>query len=354
MFTVNLIIKCFHSCIHYFYLINFQLYFHYCLVPNTTDTQFSCSDQQFLHCPPQIWNSLTWIRKLAVIWSAFLIIYSDSLFHFQFNRIRLKWTERNRDNFRTPEKCHNLKRNELCLVSLWKKLGVKLKAFTLQWKCVQSLLHCFEFASVGRGRGRERAKAAVRMNLMKGKAHIRLDMPERSSALLPPINLLREQITVFGTFALSLFFSHCVCLSLWVCVTLSLSLSLVLCFREDNRNTLGLGCSCLCICQNAATAYAAHGRLPAHTLYRGVWFGTGARESEGEEEGCQVRERWQSKSPSSTRRRRRRKNYTLWFSILTLVKSAQRVCPPSPSSPFVYPYSRLYLFSVRNGSLCSP
>lgn len=43
----------------------------------------------------------------------------------------------------------------------------------------------------------------------------------------------------------------------------------MLCFREDNRNTLGLACSCLCIWQNAATAYVAHGRLPAHTLYRG-------------------------------------------------------------------------------------
>lgn len=63
------------------------------------------------------------------------------------------------------------------------------------------------------------------MNLMKGKSHIRLDMPERSSALLPPINLLREQITVFGTFGLSL--SHCIYLSvsLSVCHALTLSLS---------------------------------------------------------------------------------------------------------------------------------
>lgn len=103
-----------------------------------------------------------------------------------------------------------------------KKLRVKLKACTLQWKCVQSLLHCFEFASagIGRGRGRERAEAAVRMNLIEGKAHMRLDMPQRSSALVPPINLLREQNTVFGTFALS------VCMSLWVCVALSHALSL--------------------------------------------------------------------------------------------------------------------------------
>lgn len=112
-----------------------------------------------------------------------------------------------------------------------KKLRVKLKACTLQWKCVQSLLHCFEFASSGigrgRGRGRERAEAAVRMNLIEGKAHMRLDMPQRSSALLPPINLLREQNTVFGTFALSL--ALCLSVSLSVCSALTLSLSLSSC-----------------------------------------------------------------------------------------------------------------------------
>lgn len=139
-------------------------------------------------------------------------------------------------------------------------------------------------------------------------------------------------------------------------LTRSLSLFLVLCFREDNRNTLGLACSCLCIWQNAATAYVAHGRLPAHTLYRGfdLELERGKVAERERERGARyARDGNQSRRPAHDDDDDEEKLYAL-IQYIDVGQKCATCLSAIAAAPFVYPYSRLYLYSVRNGSLCSP